>query len=402
MQRWRVHLAGWLPIPWALDEDLAWVKRSLGDRCRWTSLPQAKIIHAAWPAAISAVRDSAVSGKTVVCQADNPPAFYLSLGGFDRIARRVDLWIARSIEAEEQFRLLGLPVARVPYSVDPEIFRPLGDREQIRKSLGIATDAFVIGNFHRDSEGSDLGKPKLQKGPDVFLEIVREVRKRVPSMQVLLAGPRRHWLLNALRSEGIPVVFSGEETGNSDDYPRNILSRTRLNELYQAIDVCLISSRWEGGPYSVLEALAAGCSVISTPVGTSRDVLPNECLFNTSERAAGLLASAATSGSLRKICSAAATKAASTHGPAAVARALHDVYAELPAGSPSAAHVMRSAGGWIAGRLFGAPKAPSGQSVPGSGSEELGLPCFDGRVCRTRKDLDVLAGRIRLLRADRQ
>jgi len=402
MQPWFVHLAGAQNIAWALDEDLAWVKRSLDDRCRWTSLPRAKIIHAAWPAAIAAVRDSALRGKTIVCQADNPPAFYLSLGGFDRIARRVDLWIARSTEAEEQFRLLGLPVARVPYSVDPEIFRPLGDRENIRKSLGFSPDAFVIGNFHRDSEGSDLGKPKLQKGPDVFLDIARELHKRVPNMQVLLAGPRRHWLVNALRSAAIPVVFAGQEPGKSDDYPKNILSRARLNELYQALDVCVISSRWEGGPYSVLEALAAGCSVISTPLGTSRDVLPDECLFNAAERAVELLASAATSGSLENICSAAAAKAASTHGPAAVARALQDVYAELPDGSPSPAHVIRSAAGCVAGRFLGVPKTLPEESVPGHGSEELSLSSFDGRDCRTREDLDVLAGRIRSIRAVQQ
>jgi hypothetical protein len=223
-------------------------------------------------------------------------------------------------------------------------------------------------------------------------------------MQVLLAGPRRHWLLNALRSAEIPVVFAGEDTGERDDYPQNILSRARLNELYQALDVCVVSSRWEGGPYSVLESLAAGCSVISTPVGTSRDVLPDECLFNTADRAVGLLESAAGSDFLEKFCSAAASKTATTHGPQAVGRALREIYAGLPTGSPGATHTMRSAAGWIAGRFLGAPNIPQVEKVPGvNGADrrEGGLPSFDSRVCRTRKDLEALANRIRSLRAAR-
>ena len=255
---WHVHLAGGQKVAWALDEDIAWVRRSLDDKCRWTSLPLARIVHAAWPSAVSAIPAKALRGKFVVCQADNPPSFYLGTEGFDQVSKRVHLWIARSSEAEEQFRWLGLPVLRVPYCVDPAIFRPLANRMEIRRSLGLADDAFVIGNFHRDSEGADLLKPKLQKGPDIFLGIARSLRGKVPGLTVLLAGPRRHWLLNSLQAEGIPVVFAGEESGAFDDYPRNILSRARLNELYQALDACVISSRWEGGPYSVLEALAAG------------------------------------------------------------------------------------------------------------------------------------------------
>jgi len=400
MHRCHVHLAGWLPIPWALDEDLAWVQRSLDGRCRWTSLPFAGIIHAAWPAAVTALRPAALGGKIVVCQADNPPAFYLSTDGFAEAAKRVDLWIARSSEAEEQFRLLGLPVARVPYCVDPEIFRPLADREGIRRSLGLARDAFVIGNFHRDSEGADLRRPKLQKGPDIFLQIAREARKRVPQTTVLLAGPRRHWLLNALRAEGIPVVFAGEETGTRDDYPRNIVSRARLNELYQALDVCVVSSRWEGGPYSVLEALASGCALISTPVGTSIDVLPSECIFNSVGRAAELLEILATRDRLQEVYSAASARASLTHGLGAVSNALCSIYTQLPVGGPGLLGATRSAVHWLAGRIFRSPEISRGgafaESAPALQAE---LENFDSRDCRTRDTLDALASRIRGLRA---
>jgi len=293
-----VYLAGWQKIAWALDEDLRWAHSALEGHVAFTSLPRARIVLAAWWPALEALGPGALRGKTVVCFADNPPAFYLTRPGFARVAARVDLWIARSSEAANQFEALGLRVARAPYCVDPEIFRPLEDRAGLRREFGISEEAFVIGNFHRDSEGSDLTRPKVQKGADVFLAIARLLRERLPQLTVLLAGPRRHYLLSHLEAAGVPVRFVGEKPGVGDDYERNILDRPALNRLYQALDVCVVSSRWEGGPYSVLEAILSGRPVISTPVGIARDLLPSSCFFETPERAADLLEEHARGGSL--------------------------------------------------------------------------------------------------------
>ncbi len=349
--RWHVHLAGGQKVAWALDEDLRWVRRALDGRCRWSTPPPARIVHAAWPAAVNAIPPRALHGKTVVCQADNPPAFYLGTDGFAAAAGRVDLWIARTSEALCQFRLLGLPAVLVPYCVDPSVFRRLQDRETIRRSLGIGPEAFVIGNFHRDSEGADLTRPKMQKGADIFFGIARELARSVPQTTVLLAGPRRHWLLNALRSAGIEVIFAGREPGNADDYTRNILSRKRLNELYQALDVCVVSSRWEGGPYSVLEALAAGIPVISSPVGTARDVLPDLCRFHSLAGAVDLLERHARERVLDKSCAVAAGNAARTHSPESMRRALLEVYETLPQGGVGITSSVANACALLAGRL---------------------------------------------------
>lgn len=346
---WHVHLAGWQKIAWALDEDLSWVRRGLGKTCHWQSLPFARIVHAAWPYALDALPAASLRGKIVLCQADNPPAFYQASGHLSHLAAKVDLWIARSTEALSQFRALGLSARMVPYAVDPNIFRPLGRRDKIRESLGIPPDAFVVGNFHRDSEGSDLTRPKKQKGPDLFLEIVRLLHAQIPRTVVLLAGPRRHWLLKSLRACAVPVFFAGSEPGDADDYETNVLPRENLNRLYQALDVCLISSRWEGGPYSVLEALAAGTTVVSSPVGTSRDVLPGSCIFKSTSEACRLLVEQARSRKLDDICREASRRAALTHDPDALRDALFEIYGELPTGAASpkdsvacAFHLMRS------------------------------------------------------------
>jgi glycosyltransferase involved in cell wall biosynthesis len=252
--------------------------------------------------------------KFVVCQADNPPAFYLGTSEFVHAAAVVNLWIARSQEALRQFELLGLPAVLAPYTVDTSIFRQTPDREEIRREVGVYDSDFLIGNFHRDSEGADLKQPKMQKGPDILFEIARRANSLIPNLVVLLAGPRRHWLASALRAEGIRTVFGGPEPGDDDDYGRANLSRERLNQLYQAMDCCVVSSRWEGGPYAVLEALAAGCPVISSKVGQARDLLPPECLFSSVEQAVDMLERHSRSSALGEICRNAAERASSTHG----------------------------------------------------------------------------------------
>ena len=61
----------------------------------------------------------------------------------------------------------------------------------------------------------------------------------------------------------------------------NILDRSKLNRLYNLLDFCLVSSRWEGGPHSILEACFAKTKVLSTRVGISEDVLEEASLFDT-------------------------------------------------------------------------------------------------------------------------
>lgn len=332
---WHVHFAGGQKIAWALDEDLRWAREALAGRIQETGLASARIVHAAWWPALAAIGEAALRKKTVVCFADNPPAFYLTQPGFEWAARRVDLWIARSREAAGQFASLGLQVVQVPYCIDPQVFRPLPDRVSIRREGGIADDAFVIGNFHRDSEGGDLAKPKAQKGPEIFFEIARELHRRVPRTVVLLAGPRRHWLRRELERAGVPYRFVGRVMAG-DDYTINILDRQELNRLYQALDVCVISSRWEGGPYSVLEALFAGRPVLSTPVGLARDALPEKALYRSVEEAVGRLESFAPGEeSLRP-------DALRHYSLDRMKDCLLAAYADLPTGRVSLSSVLRS------------------------------------------------------------
>ena len=289
----RVHLTAGDDSGWAIDEDLRLLRLSLAEECRFTSLARAEIVHSVWWQRLLGFSRPDFRGKHVLCYADNAPFHYAGEPRFLQARELVTLWIARSREAVAQFEAMGIESRFAPYTFDPALFHPLApddaDVRALVEKWRIPTDRYLIANFHRDTEGGDLQKPKLQKGPDAFLEIVAQLHAEGAPVHVLLAGPRRFYLRTQLARRGVPFTFIGEETGERDDYAVNILPRATLNLLYRISDVYLIASRWEGGPHSVLEAAASRCQVVSTPVGIAPDVLAAECLFESVDEACAIL-----------------------------------------------------------------------------------------------------------------
>ncbi len=281
----RVHLTPGDGAGWAIDEDLRLLRGSLVGEGEFTSLARADIVHAVWWQRLLRFSPRDFTGRHVLCYADNAPFHYASGPEFLKARALVTLWIARSREAVAQFSTLGIESQFAPYTFDPAIFRPLppddAEVHALREKWRIPANRYLLANFHRDTEGRDRNLPKLQKGPDAFLEIATQLYREGLPVQVLLAGPRRFYLRTQLARRGVPFTFVGEDTGERDDYAVNILPRTTLNALYQIADLHLITSRWEGGPHSVLEAAGARCNVISTPVGIAPDVLAPECLFES-------------------------------------------------------------------------------------------------------------------------
>jgi glycosyltransferase involved in cell wall biosynthesis len=269
---------------WAIDEDLRLIRAALAGKARASGLGSCDVVHAAFWLPLALHHADVVRRRFVIAQADNPPFFYLTQPSFAWGQKLVDLWVARSTEARDQFRDLQLPCVLVPYAIDGSLFFPIADKEAVRAKYGLPKNTYIIGNFHRDSEGSDLTQPKLQKSPEMMLDILQRLRAKGGKFHVLLAGPRRHWLRRELECCGIPYTFVGRDIPG-DDLGTNILARPQLNELYNACDLYLIPSRWEGGPQSAMEAAAARTKLLSTPLGVARDILPTACLFDMASEA---------------------------------------------------------------------------------------------------------------------
>jgi len=336
----RVHFTAGDGYGWAIDEDLRQLRVGLSGIVQETSLADAQVVHAPFWMALAGISPEILADRHVIANADNPPFFYLKQPEFAMAQRQVDLWIARSREASEQFRALGLDGELINYSIDPGQFFPveggLDAKRGLRRALGIPEDAYVIANFHRDSEGADLGTPKLQKAPELMVIVLGRLRDAGANIHVLIAGPRRHWVRSQMAAERIPFTFVGDAQVPGDDFGVNILKRERLSELYSASDLYFVPSRWEGGPQSVMEAAASGCKVLSTHVGVARDLLEAECLFRTSDEAAAKILDDIKNRTLNRTTGPQRARFLANHTSEVMARGFRDLYArlerEIPAG----------------------------------------------------------------------
>jgi len=228
----KVHFTAGDGKGWALDEDLRQIRLALKGIIRESSVAAAEVIHAPFWQNLCMVAPDILKRAFVIAHADNPPFFYLKQPEFLTGQRQVDLWVARSSEAIGQFQALGLPAIHIPYTIDPGLFFPIEDKIALRREFGIPDDAYVIANFHRDTEGADLRIPKVQKNPEFMVAILRRLKGEGIPFHVLLAGPRRHWLRESLRNEGISFIFVGKEV-EGDDFGTNILDRPHAESTLQ-------------------------------------------------------------------------------------------------------------------------------------------------------------------------
>lgn len=173
-------------------------------------------------------------------------------------------------EMEKLIKTSGIDpskVARIPISIDIETFKPKTPekRQEIRKMLEIPENAVVIGSFQKDGVGwSEGNEPKLIKGPDIFLKVIEKLKNEIPNIHVLLSGPARGFVKAGLASMGIPFTH------------RYYSDYKKIADLYDALDLYIISSREEGGPKALLESMAKGVPVVTTAVGQCKDLVVNE------------------------------------------------------------------------------------------------------------------------------
>jgi glycosyltransferase involved in cell wall biosynthesis len=155
-------------------------------------------------------------------------------------------------------------VFRIPVGVDTARFSPrdAASRAEARRELGLPESAFVVGSFQKDGIGWGDGlEPKLIKGPDVLLDVAGRLRADVPELLFLLTGPARGYVRAGLERLGVPH--------------RHVLlpDLDAVARAYRAIDVCLVTSRDEGGPKAVLESMATGVPLVTTCVGQAADLV---------------------------------------------------------------------------------------------------------------------------------
>jgi glycosyltransferase involved in cell wall biosynthesis len=128
------------------------------------------------------------------------------------------------------------------------------ERVKIRKQYAIPENALLVGT---------VAVFRFQKRLDKWLEIMKIAVDQNPNIYGIIVGagilePDIYAKHKALNLEG-KVFFSGIQTN--------------VKPYYEAMDVFMMSSSFEGLPIALLEAMSMGCAIVSTDAGGIKEVL---------------------------------------------------------------------------------------------------------------------------------
>jgi hypothetical protein len=203
----------------------------------------------------------------------------------------------------------GIPIKLIPLWVNSSNFFNINDKKGLRKKYNISDKAYLVGSFQKDTEGrkywrcpccfkcnrdekkinikcifcekdapswtnvkNKLDKfeyyPKLSKGPDIFVKIIKNMKEQGKNVEVVLGGIRRQYIMTQLDKLGIKYYYF------------EMVDLKVINELYNCLDLYLVSSRCEGGPRSIFEAAVTYTNIISTNVGVANLLLDKESIYD--------------------------------------------------------------------------------------------------------------------------
>lgn len=163
------------------------------------------------------------------------------------------LWI---VECAKQSPILKKQrVEYIPNMIDTQVFRPVKDRDALRKKYGLPEGKKII-----LFGAADRGTGNRNKG---FAYLSRAVQELDPEQYHL-------------------VIFgnTGADLGISDIYGRTLLGyvekEAQMAEIYNLANVYVTPSLQESFGFTVCEALACGTPVVAFPVGGILDQIVHE------------------------------------------------------------------------------------------------------------------------------
>jgi glycogen synthase len=177
-----------------------------------------------------------------------------------RLARQAALITSPSRKLAEdvcrRWRLDGRAIRIIPNPIDDELFCPPLETKREPASL------LFVGRLER------------RKGVETLIQALPFVRSRHLDARLRLvgkdhrSGPDGSWmgehLRRRLRNERVPeeaVEYAGA------------VDRTRLPAIYGRAAICVVPSLYENFPYTCLEAMACGCTVIASAVGGIPEII---------------------------------------------------------------------------------------------------------------------------------
>jgi glycosyltransferase involved in cell wall biosynthesis len=187
----------------------------------------------------------------------------VATGVYSRVERAASHWCDRIVTVSEYHRDwalrlgIGTPdrVVAIPNGVPTR--RASGSRppSQVRAELGLTDELAIV----------STGRLAEQKGLEYLIRAIPLLGPDRGRVRVLLAGDGP--LLE-------PLTTLARELGVLDEV-RFLGFRSDVGDLLSAADLVVLPSLWEGLSISLLEAMAAGRPVVTTDIGSNREVTRN-------------------------------------------------------------------------------------------------------------------------------
>lgn len=169
-----------------------------------------------------------------------------------RASRRAQGVIAVSHPLRDRLERDGVPAERVRVIPNAWSPKPALDRAGARRTLGVSGNAPLLGW---------VGRLSGEKGADVFLDALALMPDLAWQASILGSGREEAQLRGRAQARGIADRITW--LGLVPDAAR----------VFPAFDVYVLSSRTEGTPIALFEAMASGVPIVATSVGGVPDVV---------------------------------------------------------------------------------------------------------------------------------
>ncbi|MGH9845690.1 MAG: glycosyltransferase [Blastocatellia bacterium] len=188
----------------------------------------------------------------VHCHAGNFEPYFAEQG---RLGRKLILW---GLGRSSKFIAVSLAMQRLLRSLWPEI-------ECVMVPYGINASIFAGGRAPANHSVRLLfiGKMGFLKGEQDLLRALQSVVKVAPNFRLDMLGQRSDTIAAECRESGLQPLI---------DHLGPVSLEERL-AFFKRADLFVLPTYAEGTPISMLEAMAAGLPVVSTPVGGIPDVV---------------------------------------------------------------------------------------------------------------------------------
>ncbi len=161
--------------------------------------------------------------------------------------------VCTSTQEKEHAQTLGIParkLAVIRNGIDAKGFEPATD---LRAELGLAPEKLLVGF---------VGRLEYQKGVDVLLRAARMALDSYPALHFAIIGSGS--LEDDLKSRAFLM-------GLKDNV--SWLGGRKARACFQSFDLLAMPSRYEGMPYTLLEALHCGVPVVCSDFGGVSDTI---------------------------------------------------------------------------------------------------------------------------------